>query len=189
MVPVGKLNEAATGDLERSFTSPSVCSGSSHLRVFIYKSTVLHSVLTPTPPTPFTFLSFKQGPPGEDAGVLKLWGVNHGSTCDEAETGRHSRINCISRQGHGEKGRNAVALTAAASLSRWEGDVSEIPRVHLCCHLYCNCPLFCHSDYARQGHANEEQKIGCLKVKSRKHQSLSRREASFPFQKPHQTLT
>lgn len=47
-------------------------------------------------------------------------------------------------------------------------------RVHLFCHLYSNCPLFCHLDYTRQGHANEELKIGCLKVKSRKHQSLAR---------------
>lgn len=66
-------------------------------------------------------------------------------------------------------------------LSREEGEVSaEMLRVHLSCHLYSNCPLFCHLDYTRQGHANEELKIGCLKVKSRKHQSLARYVVQFP---------
>lgn len=66
--------------------------------------------------------------------------------------------------------------------------LAEILRVHLSCHLYCNCPLFCHSDYTQQGHANEELKIGCLKVRSMKHQSLSRYVVQFPLQKPHQKL-
>lgn len=35
--------------------------------------------------------------------------------------------------------------------------LAEIPRVHLSCHLHCNCPLFCHLDYIQQGHANEER--------------------------------
>lgn len=66
--------------------------------------------------------------------------------------------------------------------------LAEILRVHLSCHLYCNCPLFCHSDYTQQGHANEELKIGCLKVRRTKHQSLSRYVVQFPLQKPHQKL-
>lgn len=37
-----------------------------------------------------------------------------------------------------------------------------------------------HLDSARRGHANEELKIGCLKVKSRKHQSLARHAAQSP---------
>lgn len=62
-----------------------------------------------------------------------------------------------------------------------EGEVpAEMLRVHLDCHLYSNCPLFCQLDYTRQGHANEELKIGCLKVKSRKHQSLARYVVRFP---------
>lgn len=173
MVPVGRLNELVTCRDPPHLCPPVVAH---HFSFYINKSTVIHSVVSLTPPQPFAFLSIKQGPPGGDAWVLKLWGVNRGSTCGEAERHHHSGINCTSRRGNREEDRNAVALTAAASSLKVGGrGVTGTPRVHLSCHLDCNCPLFCHSDYARQGHANEEQKIGCLKVKSRKHRVPGRR--------------
>ncbi len=84
------------------------------------------------------------------------------------------------REGEKER-KTASSSLEQLYLSREEGEVSaEMLRVHLSCHLYSNCPLFCHLDYTRQGHANEELKIGCLKVKSRKHQSLARYVVQFP---------
>lgn len=75
------------------------------------------------------------------------------SNCKVKADGRQQR--------RGEKmGRCPPDWSSSSSLA-------EILRVHLSCHLHCNCPLFCHLDYIHQGHANEvELKIGCLKVRS-----------------------
>ena len=87
--------------------------------------------------------------------------MNRGSACEETEVDSHSRTNCCRRgesTGQRQRDRDAVLLTRAAS-SLWGGgrrvgrdaEGSSPP-----CHLYSNCPLVCHSDYSRRGHANEE---------------------------------
>lgn len=137
-----------------------------------YKNAVLH--LSPLYPL------FDLKPSGKDVHrTLKLQGVNRGSTCGETERSHQSKNNCISQQ---RSGKEYVVLLSGApfALKRGGRSVTEILRVHLACHLYSNCPPFCHLDYARRGHANEELEIGCLKVKSRKHQSLSGYVEQFP---------
>lgn len=94
-----------------------------------------------------------------------------------------AKVNEAHREGEKKKSKECCPPDWSSFLS-----LAEILRVHLSCHLYCNCPLFCHSDYTQQGHANEELKIGCLKVRSTEHQSLSRYVVQFPLQKLHQKL-
>lgn len=72
------------------------------------------------------------------------------STCEETEAGSHSGTNCCwrrSQRGREERTREILSSwLEQLPLSREEGEVSaEMLRVHLSCHLYGNCPLFCES--------------------------------------------
>ena len=65
-------------------------------------------------------ISVQEGPIGEDAQPLKLWGVNGGSTCEETEAGDHSRTNCISQLGSERERERSCAPDSLLSLGRRE---------------------------------------------------------------------